>query len=125
MERTIEGTRVPVKLRGCRRKWMRYSGLLLIPLAWGHVLIQDVLVGACDRPGLRSSALGLSRLAFYDFAARVLHLPRGKRTTTGDPRPSLKTKTDEHDLLVAAGLLACDHAIGGPWRRRRAQSINK
>ncbi len=24
---------------------MRYSGLLLIPLAWGHVLIQDVLVG--------------------------------------------------------------------------------
>lgn len=26
-------------------KWMRYSGLLLIPLAWGHVLIQDVLVG--------------------------------------------------------------------------------
>ncbi len=26
-------------------KWMRYSGLLLIPLAWIHVLIQDVLVG--------------------------------------------------------------------------------
>jgi len=26
-------------------RWMRYSGLLLIPLAWGHVLIQDVLVG--------------------------------------------------------------------------------
>jgi succinate dehydrogenase / fumarate reductase membrane anchor subunit len=26
-------------------RWMRYSGLLLIPLAWIHVLIQDVLVG--------------------------------------------------------------------------------
>ena len=26
-------------------KWMRYSGLLLIPLAWGHVLIQDFLLG--------------------------------------------------------------------------------
>jgi len=26
-------------------KWMRYSGILLIPLAWLHVLIQDVLVG--------------------------------------------------------------------------------
>lgn len=26
-------------------KWMRYSGFLLIPLAWIHVLIQDVLVG--------------------------------------------------------------------------------
>lgn len=24
---------------------MRYSGLLLIPLAWGHILIQDILVG--------------------------------------------------------------------------------
>lgn len=26
-------------------RWMRYSGLLLIPLVWIHVLIQDVLVG--------------------------------------------------------------------------------
>jgi succinate dehydrogenase / fumarate reductase membrane anchor subunit len=24
---------------------MRYSGILLIPLAWGHVLLQDVIVG--------------------------------------------------------------------------------
>ncbi len=26
-------------------KWMRYSGVLLIPLAWIHVMIKDVLVG--------------------------------------------------------------------------------
>lgn len=26
-------------------KWMRYSGFLLIPLVWGHVLLQDVIVG--------------------------------------------------------------------------------
>lgn len=26
-------------------KWMRYSGILLIPLAWIHVAIQDVIVG--------------------------------------------------------------------------------
>jgi succinate dehydrogenase / fumarate reductase membrane anchor subunit len=26
-------------------KWMRYSGFLLIPLAWGHLLIQDVIIG--------------------------------------------------------------------------------
>lgn len=26
-------------------KWMRYSGLLLIPLAWIHVALQDVIVG--------------------------------------------------------------------------------
>lgn len=26
-------------------KWMRYSGILLIPLAWIHVALQDVIVG--------------------------------------------------------------------------------
>lgn len=26
-------------------KWMRYSAILLIPLVWIHVLLQDVLVG--------------------------------------------------------------------------------
>jgi succinate dehydrogenase / fumarate reductase membrane anchor subunit len=26
-------------------KWMRYSGFLLIPLAWGHIILQDVVVG--------------------------------------------------------------------------------
>jgi len=26
-------------------KWMRYSGILLIPLVWFHVILQDVLVG--------------------------------------------------------------------------------
>ena len=29
-------------------KWMRYSGFLLIPLVWIHVLIQDVIVGVHD-----------------------------------------------------------------------------
>lgn len=26
-------------------KWMRYSAIILIPLVWIHVLIQDILVG--------------------------------------------------------------------------------
>jgi succinate dehydrogenase / fumarate reductase membrane anchor subunit len=26
-------------------KWMRYSGFLLIPLVWGHLLLQDIIVG--------------------------------------------------------------------------------
>ena len=26
-------------------RWMRYSGILLIPLAWFHVYLQDVFVG--------------------------------------------------------------------------------
>lgn len=26
-------------------KWMRYSAFLLIPLVWGHLILQDVVVG--------------------------------------------------------------------------------
>jgi succinate dehydrogenase / fumarate reductase membrane anchor subunit len=40
--RTVE---IPQTYENVAWKWMRYSGVLLIPLAWGHVLIQDVLVG--------------------------------------------------------------------------------
>lgn len=47
---TLEGR--PVKLArtfdATAWRWMRYSGLLLIPLAWFHVLIQDVIVGVHD-----------------------------------------------------------------------------
>ena len=43
-------------------KWMRYSGFLLIPLAWGHVLLQDVLVGVhaidLDYVAMRWATLG-------------------------------------------------------------------
>ncbi len=37
---------VPIKptLESTAWKWMRYSALLLIPLAWGHTLLQDVIV---------------------------------------------------------------------------------
>ena len=49
-------------------KYMRYSAVLLIPLAWGHVLIQDVLVGGhsinLDYVALRWSMVG-GRM--YDF----------------------------------------------------------
>lgn len=50
-------------------KWMRYSGLLLIPLAWIHVALQDVLVGVhaidLDYVALRWASLGWR---IYDFA---------------------------------------------------------
>src|SRR5581483_2873653 len=59
-------------------RWMRYSGLLLIPLAWGHVLIQDVLVGV-DRIDLNYVAM---RWAFwgwriYDLFLLVFALAHG------------------------------------------------
>jgi len=40
-----ESVRVAQGLEITAWKWMRYSGLLLIPLAWIHVALQDVIVG--------------------------------------------------------------------------------
>ncbi len=44
------GNRVKVKpnYETTAWKWMRYSGILLIPLVWIHVLLQDVIVGVYD-----------------------------------------------------------------------------
>ncbi|OJX38231.1 MAG: hypothetical protein BGO78_09435 [Chloroflexi bacterium 44-23] len=43
-------------------KWMRYSALLLIPLVWGHVLLQDIIVGVhridLDYVALRWASIG-------------------------------------------------------------------
>lgn len=59
-------------------KWMRYSGLLLIPLAWGHVLIQDILVGVdnidLDYVSMRWASLGWR---IYDFFLLVFALAHG------------------------------------------------
>lgn len=59
-------------------KWMRYSGLLLIPLAWGHVLIQDVLVGV-DRIDLDYVSMRWATLGWriYDFFLLVFALAHG------------------------------------------------
>ncbi|MCS7222519.1 MAG: succinate dehydrogenase [Anaerolineae bacterium] len=42
--------------------WMRYSGILLIPLVWIHVILQDVLVGVhridLDYVAMRWALLG-------------------------------------------------------------------
>jgi succinate dehydrogenase / fumarate reductase membrane anchor subunit len=45
MAGSVERVRIILNYEGIAWKWMRYSGLLLIPLAWGQVLNQDVLVG--------------------------------------------------------------------------------
>ena len=59
-------------------KWMRYSGLLLIPLAWGHVLIQDVMVGV-DRIDLDYVAMRWAYLGWriYDLFLLVFALAHG------------------------------------------------
>ncbi len=59
-------------------KWMRYSGLLLIPLAWGHVLLQDVLVGV-DNIDLNYVAMRWAFIGWriYDFFLLVFALAHG------------------------------------------------
>lgn len=45
MTARAERVSVPQRFDITAWKWMRYSGILLIPLAWIHVAINDVIVG--------------------------------------------------------------------------------
>jgi len=69
-------------------KWMRYSAFLLIPLAWGHVLIQDVLVGGhdinLDYVALRWSTLGWRIYDFFLLAFAFAHGVNGLRQVLFD-----------------------------------------
>jgi len=69
-------------------KWMRYSGLLLIPLAWGHVAIQDVLVGVhridLDYVALRWASLGWRVYDFLLLAFAFAHGANGLRQVIHD-----------------------------------------
>jgi succinate dehydrogenase / fumarate reductase membrane anchor subunit len=67
---------------------MRYSGLLLIPLSWGHVLIQDVLVGVhqidIDYVAMRWATLGWRVYDFLLLAFAFAHGVNGLRQVTND-----------------------------------------
>ncbi|NPA06707.1 MAG: succinate dehydrogenase [Chloroflexi bacterium] len=68
----------PRTFEGTAWKWMRYSGILLIPLAWIHVLIKDVLVGVhqIDLTYVqRTWAFTLWRI--YDFLLLAFALSHG------------------------------------------------
>ena len=69
-------------------KWMRYSGILLIPLAWIHVLIQDVLVGVhqinLDYVALRWSMWGWRVYDFFLLAFAFAHGVNGLRQVLTD-----------------------------------------
>ena len=69
-------------------RWMRYSGLLLIPLAWFHVLIQDVLVGVhaidLDYVAMRWASLGWRVYDFFLLAFTFAHGVNGLRQVLQD-----------------------------------------
>ena len=67
---------------------MRYSGLLLIPLAWGHVLIQDVLIGVhsidLDYVAMRWASIGWRTYDFLLLAFAFAHGVNGLRQVIHD-----------------------------------------
>ena len=84
----INPAAVPEGFESIAWKWMRYSGLLLIPLAWGHVLIQDVLVGVhsidLDYVALRWASLGWRVYDFLLLAFAFAHGVNGLRQVVND-----------------------------------------
>ena len=69
-------------------KWMRYSGILLIPLAWGHVLLQDVIVGVhaidIDYVLVRWANIGWQIYDILLLAFAFAHGMNGLRQVTND-----------------------------------------
>ena len=69
-------------------KWMRYSAILLIPLVWGHVLIQDVIVGVhaitLDYVVLRWANLGWQIYDILLLAFAFAHGVNGLRQVLND-----------------------------------------
>lgn len=41
----VKNVKVKPNYESVAWKWMRYSALLLIPLVWGHIILQDIIVG--------------------------------------------------------------------------------
>jgi len=69
-------------------KWMRYSGILLIPLVWIHVLLQDVIVGVhaidLDYVVLRWSMIGWQIYDILLLAFAFAHGMNGLRQVAND-----------------------------------------
>lgn len=85
---TVEQGNKPRQFEAVAWKWMRYSAFLLIPLAWGHVLIQDVLVGVhqinLDYVALRWGMLGWRVYDFLLLAFTFAHGMNGLRQVLQD-----------------------------------------
>ena len=88
MTESVKRVWVEINYESIAWKWMRYSGLLLIPLAWGHVLIQDVLVGVhqidIDYVAMRWATLGWRIYDFLLLAFAFAHGVNGLRQVTND-----------------------------------------
>jgi len=80
--------KTPQNIETIAWKWMRYSGVLLLPLVWFHVLIQDVVVGvhAIDENYvlMRWSSLGWQTYDIVLLAFTFAHGMNGLRQVAND-----------------------------------------
>lgn len=88
MSSEVKNVPVGVNYEAVAWRWMRYSGLLLIPLAWGHVAIQDVLVGVhaidLDYVALRWASFAWRTYDFLLLAFAFAHGMNGLRQVLQD-----------------------------------------
>ena len=105
-------------------KWMRYSALLLIPLVWIHMILQDVIVGVhridLDYVALRWATLGWRVYDVLLLGFAFAHGMNGLRQVLKDYIHSPKWMAVVSWVLLAAWLaitLAGGIAILGGVRR--------
>lgn len=97
-------------------KAMRLSGFLLIPLAWGHVLLQDVIVGV-HKMSLEYVAERWANLGWRSYTAFLLifafaHGMNGLRQVMGDFFPSPRArKITSYGLLIVWAIVSLMGAI--------------
>jgi len=77
-------------------RWMRYSGILLIPLAWFHVYLQDVFVGVhaidIDYVAARLDIFGWVLYDFFLLLFTFAHGMYGLRQVSNDFIHNEKTR---------------------------------
>jgi succinate dehydrogenase / fumarate reductase membrane anchor subunit len=96
-------------------KWMRYSAILLIPLAWIHVALQDVIVGVhaidLDYVQLRWASLGWRTFDFALLAFAFAHGMNGLRQVLNDYVRGERARRNISWLLLVVWLVIS--LIGG------------
>lgn len=100
-------------------RWMRYSGILLIPLAWIHVLIQDVLVGVhkidINYVALRWASLGWKTYDILLLSFAFAHGMYGLRQVTIEHFPNTRRWISAVIFLlwIAISIIGAVAIIGG------------
>lgn len=88
METTAREVKVRPNYESVAWRWMRYSAILLIPLAWIHVALQDVIVGVhqinLNYVAVRWAMWGWRAYDFFLLAFAFAHGVNGLRQVLRD-----------------------------------------